>query len=160
MAQGTLILFDELAESIGDGRIDLDDDNFYIAFTTLSVTGGIGKTNAIPCWGSGGSTNLNTNEVVAGGGYTAEGKLLAGVTWAQTGGVGKFDANDVVWTSSASGDPETIKSAVIYSDTATNKDCLGFIDMTEDAGTTAISLLTGDITVAFNAGGIFTLTNP
>lgn len=161
MAQGTLALFDEFAESIGDGRIDLDTDTFMIAFVTLQVGGTptIAQDDPIPCWGAGGSTNLNTDEVAAGGGYTAEGETLAGVTWAQTAGVSKFDANDVVWTSAASGDPATIKTAVIYSDTAANKDCIGFIDMTED-GTTAISLLTGDITVAFNAGGIFTLTNP
>ena len=161
MAQGTLALFDEFAESIGDGRIDMDTDTFKIAFVTLQVGGTptIAKDDAVPTWGAGGSTNLNTDEVAAGGGYTAEGESLASVTWAQTSGVAKFDAADVVWTSSASGDPATIKTAVIYSDTATNKDCVGFIDMTAD-GTTAISLLAGDITVAFGAGGIFTLTNP
>ena len=161
MAQGTLALFDEFAESVGDGRIDLDTDTFKIAFVTLQVGGtpSIAKTDAVPCWGAGGTTNLNTSEVAAGGGYTAEGEALASVTWSQTSGVATFDAANVTWTSSASGDPATIKTAVIYSDTATNKDCVGFIDMTAD-GTTAISLLSGDITVAFGAGGIFTLTNP
>ena len=161
MAQGTLALFDEFAESVGDGRIDLDTDTFKIAFVTLQVGGtpSIAKTDAVPCWGAGGTTNLDTSEVAAGGGYTAEGETLTSVTWGQTSGVATFDAADVTWTSSASGDPATIKTAVIYSDTATNKDCVGFIDMTAD-GTTAISLLSGDITVAFGAGGIFTLTNP
>ena len=161
MAQGTLALFDEFAESVGDGRIDLDTDTFKIAFVTLQVGGtpSIAKTDAVPCWGAGGTTNLDTSEVAAGGGYTAEGEALTSVTWSQTSGVATFDAADVTWTSSASGDPATIKTAVIYSDTATNKDCVGFIDMTAD-GTTAISLLSGDITVAFGAGGIFTLTNP
>jgi len=161
MAQGTLALFDEFSESVGDGRIDLDTDTFKIAFVTLQVGGtpSIAKTDAVPCWGAGGTTNLNTSEVAAGGGYTAEGEALASVTWSQTSGVATFDAANVTWTSSASGDPATIKTAVIYSDTATNKDCVGFIDMTAD-GTTAISLLSGDITVAFGAGGIFTLTNP
>lgn len=161
MAQGTLALFDEFAESIGDGRIDLDTDTFKIAFVTLQVGGTptIAKTDPVPTWGAGGTTNLSTSEVAAGGGYTAGGESLASVTWAQAAGVGKFDAADVVWTSSGAGDPATIKTAVIYSDTATNKDCVGFIDMTAD-GTTAISLLAGDVTVAFGAGGIFTLTNP
>lgn len=161
MAQGTLALFDEFAESIGDGRIDLDTDVFKIAFVTLQVGGTptIAKDDPVPTWGAGGTTNLDTSEVVAGGGYTAEGETLAGVAWGQVAGVATFDANDVVWTSAASGDPATIKTAVIYSDTAANKDCVGFIDMTAD-GTTAISLLAGDITVAFGVGGIFTLTNP
>jgi hypothetical protein len=161
MAQGTLALFDEFAESIGDGRIDLDTDTFMVAFVTLQVGGTptIAKDDAVPTWGAGGTTNLNTDEVAAGGGYTAEGDALASVTWGQTAGVATFDAADNVWTSSASGDPATIKTAVIYSDTAANKDCIGFVDMTAD-GTTAISLLAGDVTIAWGAGGIFTVTNP
>ena len=161
MAQGTLALFDEFAESIGDGRIDLDTDTFMVAFVTLQVGGTptIAKDDAVPTWGAGGSTNLNTSEVAAGGGYTAEGDALASVTWSQTAGVATFNAADNVWTSSASGDPATIKTAVIYSDTAANKDCIGFVDMTAD-GTTAISLLAGDITITWGVGGIFTVTNP
>jgi hypothetical protein len=161
MAQGTLALFDEFAESIGDGRIDLDTDTFKVAFVTLQVGGTptIAKTDAVPTWGAGGTTNLSTSEVSAGGGYTANGESLTSVTWAQTSGVAKFDAADLTWTSAASGDPATIKTAVIYSDTATNKDCVGFVDMTAD-GTTAISLLAGDISITWGAGGIFTCTNP
>ena len=161
MAQGTLALFDEFAESIGDGRIDLDTSTFKVAFVTLQVGGtpSIAKTDAVPCWGAGGTTNLSTSEVSAGGGYTAGGDALASVTWGQTAGVATFDAADYVWTSSASGDPATIKTAVIYSDTAANKDCVGFVDMTAD-GTTAISLLAGDVTITWGAGGIFTVTNP
>ena len=161
MAQGTLALFDEFAESIGDGRIDLDTDTFKVAFVTLQVGGtpSIAKTDPVPTWGAGGSTNLDASEVSAGGGYTAEGDALASVTWAQSSGVAKFDAADNVWTSAASGDPATIKTAVIYSDTAANKDCIGFVDMTAD-GTTAISLLAGDVTITWGAGGIFTVTNP
>lgn len=162
MAQGTLALFDEFAESIGDGRIDLDTHTFKIAFVTLQVGGTptIAKTDAVPTWGAGGTTNLSTSEVAAGGGYTAGGETLANITWGQTAGVATFDNTaDIVWTSAASGDPATIKTAVIYSDTAANKDCIAFIDMTAD-GTTAISLLAGDITVAFGASGIFTVTNP
>jgi len=162
MAQGTLALFDEFAESVGDGRIDLDTHTFKVALVTLQVGGTptIAKTDAVPTWGAGGTTNLSTSEVSAGGGYTAGGiTLTLTPTWAQTGGVAKWDATDITWTSAASGDPATIKTAVIYDDTATNKDCVGFVDMTAD-GTTAISLLAGDITIAWGAGGIFTLTNP
>jgi hypothetical protein len=160
MAQGTLALFDEFAESIGDGRIDLDTDTFKVAFVTLQVGGtpSIAKTDAIPTWGAGGSTNLSSSEVTPGGGYTVGGDALASVTWGQTAGVATFDADPNVWTSSA-GSPATIKTAVIYSDTAANKDCIGFVDMTAD-GTTAISLLAGDVTITWGVGGILTATNP
>ena len=160
MAQGTLALFDEFAESIGDGRIDLNTSTFKVAFVTLQVGGtpSIAKTDAVPCWGAGGTTNLSTSEVSAGGGYTAGGDALASVTWGQTAGVATFNAADNVWTSSASGDPATIKTAVIY-ETAGTLPCIGFVDMTAD-GTTAISLLAGDITITWGAGGILTVTNP
>lgn len=159
MAQGTITLFNEFAESVADGRIDLDTDTFKVALTTLQVGGTptIAATDAVPCWGAGGTTNLSTSEVSAGGGYTANGETLTSVTYTQTSGVGTFDAANVTWTSAASGDPATIKSLVLYSDTATNKDAVGFMDMTTD-GTTAISLLSGDITVNWNASGIFTVT--
>ena len=158
MSQGTFQLFDEFSESIGDGRIDMDTHTFKVAFVTLQVGGTptIAKDDAVPTWGAGGTTNLDTSEVAAGGGYTAEGEALASVTWGQTSGTRTFDAADITWTSSASGDPATIKTAVLYSDTATNKDCVGYWDMTAD-GTTAISLLAGDITLAHHASGIFTL---
>ena len=158
MAQGTFQLFDEFSESVADGRIDLDTDTFKVAFVTLQVGGTptITKADAVPTWGAGGTTNLSSSEVTPGGGYTAGGQALTSVTWAQTSGTAKFDAADLTWTSSASGDPTTIKTAVLYSDTATNKDCIGYWDMTAD-GTTAISLLSGDITLAHHASGIFTL---
>jgi len=158
MAQGTITLFNEFAESIADGRIDMDTHTFKAALTTLSVTGGISATDAVPTWGAGGTTNLATSEVSAGGGYTSGGIALSSVTWTQSGGVATFDAANISWTSAGSGDPTTIKSLVIYSDTATNKDAIGFMDMTADAGTTAISLLSGDISVNWNASGIFALT--
>ena len=159
MAQGTLTLFNEYAESIADGRIDLDTDTFKAAIVTLQVGGtpSIAATDAVPCWGAGGSTNLSSSEVTPGGGYSAGGVALTSVTWAQTTGVGKFDAADFGWTSSASGDPATCKTLVIYDDTATNKDAVGFMDLTAD-GTTAISLLAGDISITVNASGIFTVT--
>jgi len=159
MAQGTITLFNEFAKSIADGRIDLDTHTFKCGLTTLQVGGTptIAATDAVPCWGTGGTTNLAASEVTPGGGYTAGGVSLTGVTWTLAAAVATFDATDISWTSAGSGDPATIKSLVIYDDTATNKDAVGFMDMTAD-GTTAISLLAGDITVTWNASGIFTVT--
>ena len=164
MAQGTLALFNEFAKSIGDGRIDLDTDSFAVGLTTLQVGGTptIAETDPIPHWNGTGTTNIQASEVAAGGGYSAGGITLAAPVWSLTSNVATFDHNageaSITWTSSASGDPATIKSAVIYKTTG-NKDCIGFIDMTAD-GTTAISLLAGDVTITWNASGIFTVTNP
>ena len=159
MAQGTITLFNEYSESMSDGRIDLDTNAFYAALTTLQVGGTptIAATDAVPCWGAGGTTNLASSEVAAGGGYSAGGIALTSVTWAKTAGVCKFDAADIRWTSSASGDPATIKSLILYDNTTANKDAIGFMDLTAD-GTTAISLLAGDISITWPAAGIFTHT--
>ena len=159
MAQGTMALFNELAESVGDGRIDFDTHDFYIALVSyqVGVTAEIAEDDPVPTWGTGGTTDISAGEVAAGGGYTAGGQILASVTWGQAAGAGKLDAIDAVWTSVGVDDPANVKTAVIYDNDATNKDCVCFIDLTSN-GTTAVSLLAGNITVAYGAAGILTQT--
>ena len=152
MAQGTITLFQNFSKTIS-GTIALGADTFYLALTSTVPTAG----DAVPTWGAGGTTNESSNEVSAGGGYTANGVALTSVTWTQSSGTATWDAADPSWTSSGSGDPTNIKTGIFYSNTATNKDCVGFMDMTADGGTTAISLLSGDINVTLNASGILTL---
>ncbi len=41
--------------------------------------------------------DLSGNQVSAGSGYASGGAALANVTWGQTGGTAKFDADDVTW---------------------------------------------------------------
>jgi hypothetical protein len=161
MAQGTFTLFNESAKSKGDGRVNMATDSFKVAFVTLQAGGTptVAATDAVPTWGAGGTTNLSSSEVAAGGGYTAGGKAVATPTWTLSGAVTTFDddGSNLLWTSAGSGDPATIKVAILYSDTATNKDCIGFMDMTTD-GTTAISLLAADVGINWNASGILAET--
>lgn len=159
MAQGTLTLFNEFALSKGDGRIDLDSHTFKAAWVTLQVGGTptIAADDAVPCWGAGGTTDLSAAEVAAGGGYAAGGITLTGITYTLAGAVATFDCNDLAWVSASSGDPDTAKTLIVYDDTATNKDAVGFMDLTTD-GTTAISLLAGDVNIGINATGLFTTT--
>lgn len=150
MAQGSFTWYDEAKKSLMDGRIDLDTHTFKVGFVTVAAgTTPVIASAAVPCWGAGGTTNVSSSEVSAGGGYTAGGQALSSVSWTQTTGTATFTAADLTWTSAGSGDPTTIKTAVLYSDTATNKDCLCFWDMTADAGTTPISLLAGDVHLNF-----------
>jgi len=156
MARGDVTFFNEFAESSGDGRIDLDADTFKVALVNSLPT----AADAVPTWGAGGTTNLSSDEV-SGTGYTAGGVTLAGVSWSQTSGVATFDSTtNPSWTQNGAG-PTDIVGAVIYSDTATNKDAVAFVDMTTDGGTTPISLQDGNISITWNASGIFTCTvNP
>ncbi len=157
MAQGTLALFDQFKEDIGEELHNLETDSFKVAFVTLQVGGTptIASDDPDPRWGAGGSTDLSASEV-SGTNYTAGGNAIANPTYTQTAGTATWDADDpATWLQNGAG-PATIKTAVIYNDTAAGKQAIAFIDMTSD-GTTAISLIDGDITLTFGAGGIFTL---
>jgi hypothetical protein len=95
-----------------------------------------------------------TNEVASGGGYTTGGATLGSKTLDYTSGTNviKFDAADVVWSSSTI----TARYAVIYDDTpATDatKPLLGFVDFGADASTS-----NGAFTITWDATGIFKFT--
>ena len=147
MAQGTLTVFEEFRLFIGDGSHDLDGDTFKIALiTTLPVASAL-------------TPDLADFTEVTGTNYAAGGEALATTTYTEVGGVAKFDSSAVPsWTQNGAG-PTDIKAALIYNTThAGTNDAVAFIDMTTDGGTTPISLVDGDISITFNASGIFTLT--
>jgi len=155
MAQGDYTQFNYFAQSYGSNI--LNTHTFKIALTTLQVGGTptIAATDAVPTWGSGGTTDLSTSEVTAGGNYSAGGQTITTGT-SLTTNVFRLTGTAVTWTKAA-GSPTDIKTAVIYSDTATNKDAVGFVDLTTD-GTTAVSLVSQDIVVTINADGIVKVT--
>ena len=145
MAQGTLTVFEEFRKFIGDGSHDLDSDTFKVALITTIPT----ASEATP--------DFADYTEVSGTNYTAGGETAA-ATYTEVGGVATWDIADVGWTQSGSG-PTDIKAALIYNTTHSgSNDAVAFIDMTVDAGTTPISLVDGDINIAINASGVFTLT--
>ena len=78
-------------------------------------------------------------------------RVLAGVTSAQTTGTYKLDANDLVLT--ASGTVPTFRYVVLYNDTATNDELIGWYDYGS-----AVDLLNGEtVTITWDAAGILTL---
>lgn len=148
MAQGTFTLFEEFAKTLGDGSHDFDSNTFsVILITTLPVA-----TTATP-------DRADFTEVANGGGYTTGGIALTGVTFTEAAGVATFDATlNPSWTAAA-GSPTNIVGALLVNDThAGTNDAIGFIDMTTDGGITPISLVAGNITITWNASGIFTIT--
>jgi len=79
-------------------------------------------------------------------------RVLTGVTSSQTSGTYKLDANDLVLT--ASGTVATFRYIVLYNDTATNDEVIGWYDYGSD-----VSLLNGEtLTITWDAAGILTLT--
>lgn len=155
MAQGTATVFDEFLPFMNNGvatsdlaAVNLDADTFKIKLSSIAIAS-IPASSATP-------DSADFTEVSpAAGGYTAGG-AAATLTVAEAGGTLTVSlASNVVWTSTGSGGPTDIKTAILYSTTHTGvNDAVAVIDMTSD-GTTAIDLNTGDITI--NAGTLFTI---
>ncbi len=148
MAQGDFLTFEEFRKNIGDGSHDLDSDTFAIILITTLPT----VSDATP-------DRADYTECSAGGGYSTGGITLTGVTWTEAAGVATFDSSLLVAWTAAAGSPTDIKGGLLVNNThAGTTDAIGFIDMTTDGGTTAISLVAGNISITFNASGLFTLS--
>jgi hypothetical protein len=151
MAQGTLTLFEEFSLNIGNGDHDLDGD----AFKVMLISNQVGGTPTITAADT--TPDSSDYTEVTGTGYTAGGESIT-VTWTEANGTATFQVTSgaTSWTQNGAG-PTDIKTALIYNTThAGTNDAIGFIDMTTD-GTTAISLVDGDITITWNPN-IFTLS--
>ncbi len=156
MAQGTLVIFSDFEAAVHEGAVNLETATLKMAFSTVSQAT-LSEATADPRWGAGGTTDLSTNEV-SGTNYTAGGNGCANPSITESGGVITYDAdNPADWLQDASG-PNDIKTGILYIDDA-NDYAVGFIDMTSDSGTTAVSLQNGDIKYSHNASGIYTVTN-
>ena len=119
--------------------LDLDSDTIKIMLVTSSYT---------PDFGAHDFKGDVSNEV-SGTNYTAGGNTLGSVTLTQTGGTIKFDAADTSWSSATITDA---RGAVIYDDSLTDDPLIAYIDFGAN-----YSSSNGTFTIAFNAGGIFTI---
>ena len=148
MAQGDLLTFDEFKLNIGDGSHDLGSDTFaIILITTLPTVGATTPDRA------------DFTEVSAGGGYSTGGITLTGVTWNEAAGTATFDSSLLVAWTAAAGSPTDIVAGLLVNNThAGTNDAIAFIDMTTDGGSTPISLVAGNISITFNASGLFTVS--
>lgn len=145
MARGDLTVFEEFAKTIGEKKIAFGADTFKLAL--INNTSAPTAAAATPTW-----SDFSANEV-SGTGYTAGGYSLTGATWTEAAGVATFDdTGNVTWSQNGAG-PTTIYWGILYSDTSTNDDCVCYIDMGGP-----VSLVDGDVSVTWNASGIFTVT--
>lgn len=101
------LVFDKAKEYIGDGTIDLDDDDIKMMLLTDAYTPD--STDSV-------KADIVANEVAAGGGYNTGGYSLQNITWADVAGITTLDADDPVWNSATF----TCRYAVAYSDTPTS----------------------------------------
>lgn len=148
MAAGDVTVYQAHLQDIGRGvhNLETGDISFGLVTATYTPTAG----DAVPCWGAGGTTNTSTNEVTPGGNYAAGGPSIGG-TYSQTSGTATFDATDVSIAQDGA-NPTNARWAVIYNETATNNECIGFLDLG-----TAVDLSAGAFAVTWNASGIYTI---
>lgn len=148
MAVGPFKFFDRAVPKLGDGTIDLNSHTFRAILCDDSQP--LDETFA------GTSTDARkadlTGEFSTGGGYTANGIALSSVTWTRAGSVVTFDAADLLWSALTLTDAAYL---VIFDDSAANDDLLGFVEL--NVGGT-ISPAGVDLSIAWNASGIFTQT--
>ena len=152
MAAGDLTVFNEFLVSLAEKKINLETDTIKLALITSAVTPLVTATS--PQWGAGSDQDYDANEVATTGGYPVGGLTIVNPQFTRAAAVGTFDddgtnlslAQNVLGFTNA-------RWGIMYSDTATNKECIAFLDLGA-----AISEQAGPITITFNASGILTIT--
>ena len=127
--------FNSFVEALAEGTHNLGADTLTIALT-----------NTAPAAGN--TVLANITEIS----YTnVSSRVLTSVTSSQTSGTYTLDAADLVLT--ASGTVPTFRYVVLYNDTATSDELIGYYDYGS-----AVDLLNGEtFTITFDASGILTL---
>lgn len=127
--------FDSFVEALAEKTHNLGADTLTIALTnTAPVAGNTVLANITEI----SYTNLSS-------------RVLTSVTSSQTSGTYTLDAADLVLT--ASGTVPTFRYVVLYNDTATSDELIGYYDYGS-----AVDLLNGEtFTITFDASGIQTL---
>lgn len=135
----TLNKFDSFVEALAEKVHNLGSD-------TLKVM----LTNTAPVAGN--TVKANITEISAGNGYTAGGATASVTSSSQTGGTYKLVLADVSWTATGSLGP--FRYAVLYNDTATNKELIAWSDYGS-----SLTLANGEMfTVDFSAtNGVLTI---
>lgn len=144
MAQGDVVVFDQFLVDVCEALHDLENDVIKCALITSATTPA--ATTADPRWGAGGSTNLSTDEVTAGGNYTAGGNTCANPAVTLNAGAAEIDFDDpAVWSQNAS-NPTNARWGIVYNDTDAGKRAIGYVDL----GST-FDMTTGDLTITWGA---------
>jgi hypothetical protein len=154
MARGDFKVFNEFAISIGEKKINLETDTIKLALITNGVTPTV--DDATPMWGEGSGVDYDGNEVGTGGGYVSGGQVCGNPALTRIGADSTFDADDPAGLAQNASGFEDAYWGILYSDTATNKDAIGFLDLGGP-----VSEVEGPIAISWNGDGICVITaNP
>lgn len=150
MAAGTIVLFNQFYGDIFNGVHDLTNDTIKLALLTSAVTPT--SDDATPRWGASSGVDYDGNECTAGGNYASGGVTLATtITVQNTTDDCLFDLADLLIASDAS-NPTDAHWGLLYNDSATNKEAIGFVDFDSDR-----DLSTGAFSITWDGTGFTTL---
>lgn len=151
MARGDLTVFEEAKATIIEGGWEAADEIWIGLVTDVCVA-----SDPVPAYAAGGTTNYTA--IATAGAYAAGGLLLdtLGDLVTEAGGVMKFDTsagsdNETPTWAQNGASPQNADHAVIYHKTSGL--CIAMIDLDGP-----VDMQAGDLTITFNASGIFTIT--
>lgn len=154
MARGDFTLFNELGISLAEKKINLETDTIKLALIDATITPTANDSD--PQWGAGSGVDYDGNEVAVTGGYTTGGLACANPSAVRSTGTITFDADDPATISQDASGFTDAYWGILYSDTATNKEAIGFLDLGGP-----VSEQDGPITISWGGSGIATITmNP
>ena len=133
--------FNSFVEALAEGTHNLGSNTLKVMLTNSAPL----STNTI---------KANLTEISGGNGYTAGGHVLTVTSSSQALGVYKLIVSDIVITASG-GSIGAFRYAVIYNDTATSDELIGYYDYES-----SLTLASGEIfTIYFDAtNGLISLT--
>lgn len=150
MATGDIAWFDQALADAAGKKHNLLTGGDTIKLGLVDATTTPTAATADPRWGAGGSTNFATWQVSTGGTeYT--GPITLSYTGALSGGKFVFDATDVTINQDASGFTDA-RWGIIFNDTSAGKEAIAFIDLGSGR-----SIVTGPLTITWNASGVLTI---
>ena len=96
-------------------------------FITSTTTPAVNDSD--PRWGAGGSQNYSTNEVTAGGNYSAGGVTLSGTTSSLASNVTSLNCTSPISVAANASNPTNARWVVFYDNTDAGKRVFGFLDL-------------------------------
>ena len=151
MATGTFKWFAQALHDLGNKIHDMDGDDIRFGLVTTATVPAV--NTAAPHWGGTGTTNFASTQIATATSYTGP-IALTSESWTENSTGAVFDAADPSVIAQDAGGATNIAYAIFYNNTDANKRALGYLEISA-AGT--VSLVTGSLTINFNASGVLSL---
>lgn len=151
MAAGDVTLFNDFYTDMAEGVHDLETDTIKVGLIDSTITPTTDDTT--PMWGVGSGVDYDGNEVTPGGNYSTGGPTISNntMTTDDTGDQSDFDGDNISITQHAS-NPTNARWGIIYNETATNNEAIGFVDLGS-----VRDLSAGDFSITWHNDGIFSM---